>query len=72
MDKILDVRGLNCPGPALMIINTLRKMDKGEILKVIVNDEITKKVIPSLCSRLGYRLVGLKEGEGIFQYFIQK
>ncbi|HHN64575.1 MAG TPA: sulfurtransferase TusA family protein [Nitrospirae bacterium] len=72
MNKTLDVRGMDCPRPTVMIINTLRKMNSGEILRVIGNDQTTKRMIPSLCERLGFKLVGLKEGGEFFQYFIEK
>ena len=72
IDKILDVKGLICPGPTVMTMNTLKDMDRGKILQVITDDNSTRLSIPSLCERAGYNLLELREEEGVLYYLIRK
>ncbi|MCL4492513.1 MAG: sulfurtransferase TusA family protein [Nitrospirae bacterium] len=71
-DKVLDVKGLVCPRPMVMTMNTLKAMDKGQVIHVIANDSSTKHSIPALCERAGYKLVETKEEGGTFTFIIQK
>jgi tRNA 2-thiouridine synthesizing protein A len=72
IDKILNVKGLLCPAPTVMTIKTLKEMGKGKTLQVITDDITTKQSIPLLCSEEGYRLVELKEKEGLLYFIIHK
>ncbi len=71
-DKVLDVKGLVCPRPVVMTMNTLKIMDKGQVLEVVANDSSVKHSIPSLCQRAGYQLIEQGEREGSFIFLIRK
>ncbi|HEX8947788.1 MAG TPA: sulfurtransferase TusA family protein [Dissulfurispiraceae bacterium] len=72
IDKVLDVKGLVCPRPMVMTMNTLKAMEKGQVIHVIANDSSTKHSIPALCERAGYILVEIKEEGGTINFLIQK
>lgn len=72
VDKTLDVKGLVCPRPMVMTMNTLKAMEKGQVLHVIANDSSTKHTIPALCERAGYKLVEMKDESGNINFVIQK
>lgn len=72
IDKVLDVKGLVCPRPMVMTMNTLKTMEKGQVIHVIANDSSTKHSIPALCERAGYKLVEMKEDAGTISFIIQK
>ncbi len=72
IDRVLDVKGLVCPRPMVMTMNTLKTMEKGQVLQVLANDSSTKHSIPALCERSGYKLLEMKEEAGTFIYIIQK
>lgn len=72
IDKVLDVKGLVCPRPMVMTMNTLKTMGKGQVLHVLANDSSTKHSIPALCERSGYKLVEMKDEAGTISFIIQK
>ncbi len=72
IDKILDVKGLLCPVPTVMTGKTLQEMDKGKLLQVITNDVTTRDSIPSLCTQEGYKLLDVKEKDGLLYFTIRK
>ncbi|MCL4536925.1 MAG: sulfurtransferase TusA family protein [Nitrospirae bacterium] len=72
IDKVLDVKGLVCPRPMVMTMNTLKTMEKGQVLHVLANDSSTKHSIPALCERSGYKLVEMKDEAGTISFIIQK
>lgn len=72
IDKVLDVKGLVCPRPMVMTMNTLKTMEKGQVLHVLANDSSTKHSIPALCERSGYKLLEMKDESGTINFVIQK
>jgi len=72
IDKILDVRGLLCPVPTVMINKALKEMQKGKTLQVITNDITTKQAIPLLCVQEGYELIELNEKDGLLYFILTK
>ncbi len=72
IDKVLDVKGLICPRPMIMTMNTLKSMGKGQVLRMISNDKTTKHSIPGLCERTGFRLLEMKEEADMISFVIQK
>lgn len=55
-----------------MAINTIRNMDKGRVLQVITDDRQAKESISMLCLRSGYRIIDIKENDGLIYMLIQK
>ncbi|NOZ25909.1 MAG: sulfurtransferase TusA family protein [Nitrospirae bacterium] len=71
VDKILDVKGLSCPGPTVLTMKALEGMKKGRVLQVIANDTSAVIAIPSLCRNTGYELLEFREEEGTLYFFIK-
>jgi len=46
VDKTLDVRGEICPNPDVRTMTTLEKMEKGQILEVLVDYPLSVERIP--------------------------
>jgi tRNA 2-thiouridine synthesizing protein A len=72
IDKILDVKGLNCPVPTMMTENALKNMKQGKTLKVVTSDITTKDSIPHLCTREGYDLIEMTEDNGLLCFIIRR
>ncbi|HDZ62792.1 MAG TPA: sulfurtransferase TusA family protein [Nitrospirae bacterium] len=72
IDKVLDVKGLICPRPMIMTMSTLKSMVDGQVLKVICNDVTTKHSIPGLCERSAFKLLEMKDEDGLISFVIQK
>jgi len=71
VDKILDVKGLSCPGPTVLTMKALERMKRGKVLQVIANDTSTRIAIPSLCRNAGYELLEFREEEGLLYFLIK-
>lgn len=68
----VDARGLRCPEPVMMLHARLRKMQPGEIVRVLADDPSTARDIPKLCEHLGHVLVAQEEDGGEYRYFVRK
>ncbi len=63
-DVSIDTVGLICPYPALETQKALRRLEKGQILEVITNNEPTaEKSIPFLCEQSGSNFRVRREGD---------
>lgn len=71
-DEVLDVTGLMCPEPVMMLHNKIRDIDSGVVLKVIATDPSTQRDIPKFCSFLGHQLLEQTKTETTYCYLIQK
>ncbi len=70
---IIDVCGLQCPGPIRKVYEEINKMKEGEILKVCASDPGFVKDIRSWCEKTGNTLVNGETNENkVFQAFIKK
>lgn len=71
-DKVLDVKGLNCPMPVIKTKKTIEGMNSGEVLKVEATDKGSKSDIAAFASRTGNVLLESKEEGGTFIFFLKK
>ncbi len=55
MSETVDARGLSCPQPVLMLMDTLKKKDKGEIL-VLVDTEASKENVSRAAETKGWQV----------------
>jgi len=62
--KTLDVCGMICPYPDMDTLATLKKMDKGEILKVILDYPLSLERIPRNLTKQGHKLLGIERIDG--------
>lgn len=72
-DKAIDIKGLICPYTLIETRDTLKGMDRGQVLKVVSDYEpAAKTTIPSFCEKKGYPLEIVEDGAGIWNLFIVK
>ena len=55
--ETLEVLGLRCPEPLMLIRQKLREIDIGSELEIVADDPATLRDVPNLCQHLGYTLV---------------
>ncbi len=53
----VDVRGLRCPEPLLVVRRAVRAMRAGEVLHVVATDPTTLRDIPQYCRFLEHELL---------------
>ena len=56
-DSEMDVRGLLCPEPVMMLHNKVRDMADGDVVRVCATDPSTQRDIPKFCHFLGHELI---------------
>lgn len=64
--ETLDLRGLQCPLPLLRAERRMRTLSRGQELVILATDPRFAEDMPGACDRLGARMVGLTEHEGIW------
>lgn len=70
--QTLEVEGLRCPEPVMMVRKTIRNMQDGEILLVKADDPSTTRDIPSFCRFMDHQLIAAQTEELPYQYLIKK
>lgn len=66
IDKVIDARGVMCPGPILMLTSTLTNMPQGSIIMVIARDPAFEEDLKSWSAYSGNEILDIKRsGEEI-------
>ena len=68
----LDCKGLNCPLPIVNLGRKLKLMNVGEEIEVEADDPAFKEDVIAFVRHLHYKLVSLKEENGITKAIIEK
>ena len=71
-DKIINLRGLKCPLPALRTRKALTTMAKGDVLVVECTDPLAAIDIPNLTNQTGDTLEGTSRADKILTFRIRK
>jgi TusA-related sulfurtransferase len=62
--KTLDVRGKICPYPDMDTMTTLKKMEKGEILEVLLDYPLSVERIPRNLKKQKHKLLEVEKIDG--------
>ena len=57
----VDACGLNCPGPVLKVMKTMKKASSGDVVRVSATDMNFSADIQKLCQQKGYNLVAIDQ-----------
>lgn len=71
-DHELDVSGLYCPEPVMLLHGRVRDIAVGETLCVTATDPTTLRDIPRFCSFLGHELLQQVEEGGEILFLLRK
>lgn len=63
-DKELDIRGDICPITFVKTKLTIEKMDKGQVLKVLIDYPPSAENVPRSLEHEGHEIVSLTKAEG--------
>jgi len=63
-DKTLDVCGKICPYPDMNTMTTLKKMEKGQILEVLLDYPLSVERIPRNLKKQGHKLISTEQLDG--------
>ncbi len=71
-DVLVDARELMCPMPVMAATKAMRKMEVGQILKVMATDRGALSDIPAWADSTGNEMVSQAEDGGDLIFFIRK
>jgi tRNA 2-thiouridine synthesizing protein A len=64
VDKTLDVKGEICPNPDVRTMTTLEKMEKGQILEVLVDYPLSVERIPRNVENRKHKVLKVEQVSG--------
>ena len=68
----LDLLGFFCPVPVHETRKALSEMQEGELLEVLGDDPETLHDMPTLCDRIGVKLLNVQEASGEYRFLIRR
>ena len=71
-EKIMNLRGLKCPLPALRVKKMLSSLKTGDLIVAECSDPLAAIDIPNLLRQTGDTLEGNAEAEGVLTFRIRK
>jgi tRNA 2-thiouridine synthesizing protein A len=72
MEKYINARGLQCPGPIVELFKVVKASEAGDLITIEVTDSGFKKDIQAWCRKTGNELVSLVDEDGAAIAVIKK
>ena len=72
IDKVVDARGLQCPGPIARVYKEIKEMKDGQLLEVLATDPGFGKDISAWCSKTGNTIISSEFQKSYFRSVIRK
>lgn len=70
--KIIDARGLFCPGPLQVLKGIIKRLEDGDYLELLADDPDSKKDIAEWCVAEGHELESITENNEGIAFLIKK
>jgi tRNA 2-thiouridine synthesizing protein A len=71
MENLIDARGLSCPQPVLVTVETLSKVKQGKIV-VLVDTETSKENVTRASASMGWQVTEVKREGGDYRVILEK
>jgi tRNA 2-thiouridine synthesizing protein A len=71
-DKLVDARDLMCPMPVMAATKAMRRLEPGQVLKVLATDRGSLADIPAWAVANGDELLESGEDGGVFVFYVRK
>lgn len=71
-EKVMNLRGLKCPLPALRVKKMLGTLESGDLIVAECTDPLAAIDIPNLLRQTGDTLEGKAEAKGVLTFRIRK
>ena len=72
LTRLIDARGMPCPGPLMSVIGAIRQSTVGDVIEVLSSDEGSKTDIPAWLQKAGHELVEVSEEDGFARFVVRK
>ncbi len=70
--KVVDARGMACPGPLLEAKKAIGAVSVGETIEVRSGDASTKNDLPKWAAKVGHEFVGTLPADGYDRLFVTR
>ena len=71
VDKVIDARGMPCPGPLMSLIGAIREGEVGDVIEVLSADHGSKIDIPAWLRKAGHELE-MADEDGYTSFVVRK
>ena len=71
-DRLVDARDLMCPMPVMAATKAMRRLEAGQVLKVLATDRGSLGDIPAWAEANDDELLGSGEEGGVFYFYVRK
>ena len=72
MTRNINLIGLRCPEPLMIVRKEMRSLNNGDVLEVKADDQSTKRDFKQLCEHMNYSLESVKDEETYILFSIKK
>jgi TusA-related sulfurtransferase len=70
--KVVDARGMACPGPLLEAKKSIGLVAVGETIEILSGDASTKNDVPKWAAKVGHEFLGALAAEGYDRLFVTR
>jgi tRNA 2-thiouridine synthesizing protein A len=71
-DRIIDARGMPCPGPLMALIGAIREGEVGDAITILSTDQGSNTDIPAWVRKARHELVEVAPEEGFARFVVRK
>ncbi|HEU5160810.1 MAG TPA: sulfurtransferase TusA family protein [Streptosporangiaceae bacterium] len=71
-DRLVDARDLMCPMPVMAATKAMRRLEPGQVLKVLATDRGSLGDIPAWAEANDDELLESGERDGVFFFYVRK
>ena len=71
-DRVIDARGMACPGPLLSLIGAIRQRQVGAVVEVWSSDQGSATDIPAWVAKARHELVEVGAEDGYTRFCVRK
>jgi tRNA 2-thiouridine synthesizing protein A len=72
VSRVIDARGMPCPGPLMSLIGAIREGRVGDVIEVLSSDEGSKTDIPAWVAKARHELIEVVPEEGYAVFVVGK
>jgi tRNA 2-thiouridine synthesizing protein A len=72
VDRVIDARGMACPGPLMSLIGAIRQAQVGQVLEVWSTDAGSATDIPAWVAKARHELVEVADEGGHTRFVVRK
>jgi TusA-related sulfurtransferase len=70
--KIIDARGLFCPGPIQVLKGVIKNIENGTLIELLADDPDAKQDVKEWCETTGNTLISIDEKDETLTFLIKK